>query len=57
MSPVVETQYLRSQPTERIPYAAGLAKEVQKPLKNPFEEDFPQSLQNNTGWSLSRTLR
>jgi hypothetical protein len=29
----------------------GVAQEVQKP-----EEDFPQPLQNNTGWSLSRRL-
>jgi hypothetical protein len=34
---VVESQYLRSQPAERIPYAAGLAKEVQKPLKDPSD--------------------
>ena len=54
---VAETQYLRSQPAERIACAGGLAKEVHKPLRDPFEEDFPQPLQNNTGWSLSRTLR
>jgi hypothetical protein len=27
-----------------------------KILPISLEEDFPQSLQNNTGWSLSRTL-
>ena len=58
---VVETQYLRSQPAQRIACAVGLAKEVHKPLKDPLpislEEDFPQPLQNNTGWSLSQTLR
>jgi hypothetical protein len=49
---LVETQYLRSQPAERIAsVAVGVAQEVQKP-----EEDFPQPLQNNTGWSLSRRL-
>jgi hypothetical protein len=36
---VAETQYLRSQPAERIACAVGLAKEVQKPLKDP--SDFP----------------
>jgi hypothetical protein len=37
---LVETQYLRSQPAERIaPVAVGVAKEVQKPLKDPFR--FP----------------
>ena len=50
---VAETQYLRSQPAERIAcVAVGLAKEMQKPLK----EDFPQPLQNGTGWSRSRAL-
>jgi hypothetical protein len=37
---VAETQYLRSQPAERIACAVGLAKEVQKPLKDP--SDFPR---------------
>ena len=37
---VAETQYLRSQPAERIACAVGLAKEVQKPLEDP--SDFPR---------------
>ena len=38
---VFETQYLRSQPAERIAsVAVGVAKEVQKPLKDP--SDFPR---------------
>jgi len=56
---VAETQYLRSQPAERIACPLGLAKEVQKPLKDPsdfLQEDLLQPLQNNTGCSLSRTL-
>jgi hypothetical protein len=54
---LLENQYLRSQPAERIAWVEGLAQEVQKPLKDPSdspEEDFPQSLQNNTGWSRSK---
>ena len=56
---LVETQYLRSQPAERIAYTGGVAKEVQKPLKDP--SNFPrrrlsQPLQNNAGWSLSPRL-
>jgi hypothetical protein len=36
-----KTQYLRSQPVERIAsVAVGMAKEVQKPLKDP--SDFPR---------------
>ena len=37
---VAETQYLRSQPAERIACAVSLAKEVQKSLKDP--SDFPR---------------
>jgi hypothetical protein len=37
---VVETQYLQSQPAERIACTVGSAKEVQKPLKDP--SDFPR---------------
>jgi transposase len=36
---LAETQYLRSPPAERIACAVALAKEVQKPLKDP--SDFP----------------
>jgi hypothetical protein len=36
---LAETQYLRSRPAERIACAVGLAKEVQKLLKDPFR--FP----------------
>jgi hypothetical protein len=38
---LVATQYLRSQPAERIAsVAVGVAKEVQKPLKDP--SDLPR---------------
>ena len=34
----------------------GSAQTAQRSLPIFLEEDFPQPLQNNTGWSLSRTL-
>jgi transposase len=34
---VAESQYLRSQPAQRIACAGGLAKEVHKPLKDPSD--------------------
>jgi len=37
---VAKTQYLRGRPAERMACAVGLAKEVQKPLKDP--SDFPR---------------
>ena len=56
---VAETQYLRSQPAERIACAVSLPRKCRnrsKILPISLAEDFPQSLQNNAGWSLSRTL-
>ncbi len=56
---LAESQYLRSQPAQRIACAGGLAKEVHKPLKDPSDlprRRLPQPLQNNAGWSLSRRL-
>ena len=45
---LVETQYLRSQPAQRIPCAVGLTKEVQETAQRSFRfpsgEDFPQPL-------------
>ena len=54
---VVENQYLRSQPAERIAWVEGLARKCRnrsKILPISPEEDFPQ--QNNTGCSRSQTL-
>jgi hypothetical protein len=54
---VVENQYLRSQPAERIAWVEAWPRKCRnrsKILPISPKEDFPQ--QNNTGWSRSQTL-